>query len=284
MNIDGEKIADFDVGIRFQEVGQEKSNEDSIRKKHWALVFTSTSEKTWSFQIELCKEDKGKLVFPVQLFDKRIDSFPLGTWTGSFNDIVTHLMEIHPMRFSSYNLKWNNCQHWAATMLVFMKGLATEKTNRWFIITNYDRYNRVLSVLDEKENNELCHKYNPYLKTGNVAVLGGSAAAAGISIIAATATTTVAGTTLAIVPATGLAGFLGMSTLGTVATSVTVNAVGVTAAATVGAIALPIALVGTTFLALDFFCDRSRWRSWSAYKDPRVSGVPKKWADFSKLY
>lgn len=112
----------YNVGIRFQPVGEDRLTEDKIDIRHWALVLTPASTPSWtswSFQMELTTE-KPNIFFLFRIFDYEVKAFPLGTWNGKLNDIH-EMIRNHPMRYSTYDIVWNNCQHWAATMVLLLQ-------------------------------------------------------------------------------------------------------------------------------------------------------------------
>jgi hypothetical protein len=118
---------EFVVGIRFQPLGKDINRKDGIAWSHWVLVLTPINGPDWSLRVELKKHRKGAISFPAHVFDHKVNNFPLCTWRGKLKDI-TELIQAHPMRYSTYSACWSNCQHWVATMLVFMLMQALPKT------------------------------------------------------------------------------------------------------------------------------------------------------------
>jgi hypothetical protein len=58
--------------------------------------------------------DSGVLSFPTRTLRLQVHVYPLGTFTGDWGD-VRYLMEAHPMRGTTYELAFNNYQHWTTT-------------------------------------------------------------------------------------------------------------------------------------------------------------------------
>ncbi|KAF3925315.1 hypothetical protein ABW20_dc0108048 [Dactylellina cionopaga] len=138
-------------------------------------------------------------------------------------------------------------------MLVFMEASAKKKEGRSFEIFDTHRYKEILKVL--KQEGTLYYKFNIVLGAVHKVGIGGGAAATGISV-AAGATATAMVPTLAVVLASGVAGWLGMTTLGTVSVATTVPE----ACATAGIIAFPVALFGTAILAGTYTVKNMEWR------------------------
>lgn len=242
----------FKIGIRFQPIGQDTTSEADIVKSHWAIVVTPVDKPNWSQRVELATWND-VLFFPATIVEKEVQAHPLGIWTGYLEDIHK-MMEVHPMRHTSYSVAYNNCQHWAATLLVFLQAFASTTTGRRFDIEYTARYNRALSVL-QVDGNSLYHVPNSKLASVHLAGMGGGAAAVGAAAVAAEATV--------LVPASGLAGWFGA----TVAVP--------TAGAAIATAALPFtvgvaAIAGGTYLYKNY-----SWKSSTKFSDPRKTGCPR---------
>jgi len=240
----------LNVGIRFQPIGQDTTSEDNITGTHWALVFTPSDGAGWSFRVELVTDKDNVISFPARVFDTRVYAHPLATFTGYLDDILK-LMQVHPIRGTSYSTTHNNCQHWVATLLVFMRAFSDSTPGRQYEITSAIRHNKVLEVLTPS-GDSLYHTPNWWLRSGHLAAVGGGAAAVGAAAVAAEATV--------MLPASGIAGWLGL----TVATP-TFMALVATAAMpfTVGA----AAAVGGTYVFNIYL-----WRKNTTFDDPRKRG------------
>ncbi|KAK6526532.1 hypothetical protein TWF694_005115 [Orbilia ellipsospora] len=268
--VDSDQVEPFELGILFQGLNADDNSETSIHSRHWALVLTEPN-KSWSLQFELSKTGT-TLSFPARLFNPSVEAFPLGIWKGTLRDI-TKLMQAHPMRFTTYSSSWNNCQHWAATMLILMEAIAIKKENEgmFFKISPaaLTRHDRVKKVLDWQDDGQLYHVFNPVLDRANVAGLSSGSAIAAMSLTAANATTTVMTTATEVVPASGLWGWLGYTATNTVQVAEKVPA----AYASLGAMALPVAVTGTALTAAYYIYNRVGRRGKTIFKDPRMSGV-----------
>jgi hypothetical protein len=255
------RMLEFNVGIRFQPVGQDTTNEAAMATTHWALIFTPSNDPKWSVRVELMTDTDGTLSFPITVVDEEVYAHEIGTYTGYLDDIVD-LMQVHPMRGTSYSTAYNNCQHWAATLLLLLRTFGQSESSRQFSLVNFSRYSSILEVLAE-EGSSLYHKPNWYLERIRVMGVGGGAAAMGAAAVAAEATT--------LVSAGGIAGWFGA----TVAVP-TAGVVFATAALpfTVGA----TAIMGGTYLYLNY-----SWKSSTMFRDPRVHGCPKDGKPLSKV-
>ncbi|KAH8828609.1 hypothetical protein DL96DRAFT_1554333 [Flagelloscypha sp. PMI_526] len=241
----------FNIGIRFQPIGENTTSEDNIMKCHWALVVTPVDAPKWSLRVELVTAND-VLYFPVSFSEVELAAHPLGTWTGYLDDVLK-MMEVHPMRGTSYSVVHNNCQHWAATLLVFLEAFARITIGRRFDIEYRTRYNNVLKVLTV-DGTSLYHTPNSKLANVHLASFGGGAAAVSAAAIAAEATV--------LVPATGIMGWFGA----TVAVP--------TAGAALATAALPFtvgaaAIAGGTYLYKNY-----SWKSATKFDDPRKHGCP----------
>jgi hypothetical protein len=125
---------------------------------------------------------------------------PVGIYEGDPDDF-RHVLEKHPMRYSEYSEAFNNCQHFVATFLVFLEALAMHNDGKTF--HKFTRYADVIDVLGVK-NDDLFNEANLFLKAGTIVACEGGLGLSGAAATAAQATT--------VVPASGLAGFLGMTT------------------------------------------------------------------------
>jgi hypothetical protein len=246
----GPSIPTFNVGIRFEPLGTDTTSDSNIEKAHWSIVFTPSDGAKWSLRVEMVPGRDGILYFPVRVFDSRMYAHDLATYTGYLDDVLK-LMEVHPMRGTMYSSQYNNCQHWAATLLVSIAASGAYAPGRWYKVTDVERHNKVLKVL-KISGSSIYHAENWWLDTTELlAVMGSSAAATGTAI-AAEATTTVS--------AGGLLGWLGAT--------VTVPAVG----AGLAAAALPVAGV-VAFGTGGMYVYRSYWwRRATTFPDPRRQG------------
>jgi hypothetical protein len=255
------RMPEFNVGIRFQPMGQDTTDEDAMASTHWALIFTPSNDPNWSVRVELMPGTDGTLSFPITLVDEEVYAHNIGTYTGYLDDIVD-LMQVHPMRETSYSTAYNSCQHWAATLLLLLRTFGESEPRRHFSLVNFYRYSSILEVL-AKQGSSLYHKPNWYLERMRVMGVGGGAAAMGAAAVAAEATT--------LVSAGGIAGWFGA----TVAVP--------TAGAVVATAALPFTagakvVMGGTYLYLNH-----SWKSSTMFKDPKVHGCPKDGQPLSKV-
>jgi len=205
------KIQKFDVGIRFESwIDGSKANESDMLNAHWVLIFERQvgDSGPCSVRIELSTHKDNSISFHFTEQNHFEGAHLIGTFEGDLTD-VRGLMEIHPMSkwggaSGSYSIVNNNCQHWAATMLLYVKAFADSTPRRRFQITNLSRYNRVVGVL-LVSGDSLYHKPNSVVVNMNLV-------AAYVGGIAALVTGAVAETT-AVVSAPGIAGLLGFTTV-----------------------------------------------------------------------
>ena len=248
------KMLKLNVGIRFEPLGQNTTSNGDITITHWALVFTPSDGAGWSFRVELKVNPDNVLSFPARVFDNRVDAHPLATFTGYLDDILK-LMQVHPMRGTSYSPTYNNCQHWVATLLIFIRAFSDSTPGRQYEVTsaNMSRYYNVLGVLTP-DGDRLHHTPNFLLQWVHLVAAGGGAAAVGAATVAAEATV--------MVPASGIAGWLGF----TVAAPTAMAAV---ATATLPFTAVAAAIVGGSYVYNHYWRRRT-----TIFDDPRKRGCP----------
>jgi hypothetical protein len=252
----------FNVGIRFQPIGEDTTREENITTGHWALIFTPCDEaRQWSFRVELQRDSNGVLSFPMEVFDSRVYAHPLATYTGYVDDIKK-LMEVHPRRPTSYSLAYNNCQHWVATLLIFMMAFSNSAPGRQYECANMTRHNEVLMVL-KQDGDKLYHRPNWRFHAAHLMAMGGGAAAVGMATIAAEAT--------AMVQAPGLAGLIGFTVAAPTATAVFAATIALPFTAFVTATA------GSTYVYMNY-----TWRRSTTFYDPRRWGCPTNGTPLSK--
>lgn len=249
-----EKMQKFNVGIRFEPLGGDTTSEDNIAGAHWALVFTPSDGAGWSLRVELEKNADNVISFPARVFDRRVYAHPLATFTGYLDDILK-LIQVHPMRGTPYSAAYNNCQHWVATLLIFMGAVIDSTPGRRCEIAsaNISRCDKVLGVLTP-DGERLYHTPNLLLHSAHLMAVGGGAASVGAASVAAEATV--------MVPASGIAGWLGF-------TVPAPTAMAVVAATTLPFIAGAAAVVGWTYVYRNY-----RWRMSTTFDDPRKRGCP----------
>jgi hypothetical protein len=248
----GVSVPTFNVGIRFEQLGKDTTSENNIEKAHWALVFTPSDGAEWSIRVEMVTDRDDVLFFPVRVSDARVDAHDLATFTGYLDDIL-ELMLVHPMRGTPYSSRCNNCQHWAATLLVFMIAFSDSTSGRRYAVTNSQRHRKVLEAL-KSSGSSLFHTENWWLDSAQIVVVGGGAVAAGATAVAAEAT--------ALVPAAGILGWFGV----TVAAP---TAMAVAATALLPAVASGAAGAGAMYLYKSYW-----WRNFTTFPDPRRHGCP----------
>jgi hypothetical protein len=225
-----------------------------MRTSHWILFFERQvgDEGPHSVRLELEKHDDLSMSFRDRYQD-HFESAPLiGTFEGCLEDI-RGLMKIHPMMKwkgvpRAYSHAHNNCQHWAATMLLFVKAFADLTPGRRFEITDLSLYNSIMEVL-LVSGRSLYHKSNPLLKWDLGFVFGGTAAV--VTGVAAEAT--------AVVSAPGIAGLLGFTTV--VPTAMAATAI----------IIFPYVAAGTVLLAGGYaynVANMAWWRANTMFVDP----------------
>jgi hypothetical protein len=122
----------YRVGIRFTLLGNPHDNSDEdMNVKHWCLVFTPADEPSTCRTVEITFNRKLRIVFVDQQHNIGLHSFVLAEFRGVPSD-VERILEAHPARGSIYSPYFNNCQHFAATFLLFLQSLANVKPNRTF--------------------------------------------------------------------------------------------------------------------------------------------------------
>ncbi|KAK1755547.1 hypothetical protein QBC47DRAFT_191001 [Echria macrotheca] len=191
--MDYERATRFEIGVLYESihVGSSSSRwpllgrsavrgEDSIHTKHWALLFTTAGKK---LRIELRPTPEGTIAIQQTRYDSQsIQSFPVGTFTGLRSDL-DDMIAMHPMQGGEYSTRYNNCQHWLATALMFLEALSAGRSGRSFTVTHPARHSSLLGVLESRDYSKssgiLCHRVNMFLMTR--AVL---AQAAGIPVVA----------------------------------------------------------------------------------------------------
>lgn len=257
----------FKLGIRFEKLQGDftdhtasRTKHDWISKRHWALVFTHADPPHWSFRVELMPVQKThELTFRSQLVDDEICAHPIGMWTGHLDEVVD-LVSIHPMLGTKYSPPWNNCQHWAATLLLLLRAFSTETPERRLDVTHPARASEVLAVL-KKEGESVYHDSNLAFHAAHLMGMGGSAGVFGAVAVAAEATTVVS------VPATGLAAFFGAAP-----SLAVIPAAGAGAAA--AALPMLVGAMGVTFVAGGtFLVKNGEWKKKSMFRDPRIGGL-----------
>jgi hypothetical protein len=182
-----------------------------------------------------------------------------GTW-DDFKQVIEH----HPQRGTKYSETFNNCQHFVGHFFLLLHAFARETPGRKFIVRNNDLYETILSGVFEGDATHLWHKSNLFLSVRNVIPHSAAIVATGGAAVAAEATVL----TTATVPATGLAGWFGMTTT----TSVLVPA----AYASAAAVAVPIALGASVASFASYLYVSGQWRKRTKFVDPRIHGFPEK--------
>jgi hypothetical protein len=252
-------MQEFKVGIRFQPLTKGKNEvnrEHSISRSHWVLVLTPANNPAWSCLAELRRGPNSKDCDPrASILDEKTQAFPLCTWMGILNEIF-ELFRVHPMTRTSYSAAWNNCQHWAATMLIYMQASPKTEPGRVFNIINWKLYKRVLKVI-KQDGDKLYHDSNLLFEAAHLMSIGGAAGVAGTAAVAAGATTTV------ILPAAMPVATTGPMAIVHVATTVP------TAGAIAGTLTLPVAALGTVALGTLYLYKNKKWRKKTTFDDPR---------------
>ena len=215
--------------------------------------------------------------FPTQEIRPAVSAYRLATFVGQLND-VHHLIEVHPMNkypslgiTSRYDAVFNNCQHWAATLLVFLEAFCDEKPGREFSVTETETYKKVMSVLETDgygSSSKLYHSSNWLFK--GVSLLGGGIGigATGLAATAAAATTVTEITIPTVVAAPGILGsWFGMTTIGTEVVAFTSTSV--TAGAIAGTILLPFTIASVTLGGIYVASEHIEWKRRTLFEDPR---------------
>lgn len=113
----------FNIDIAFRDLGNNTSLTDSFmkRSKHWLLVVTGPDGQTI---IELKKSNNEKIYFHNGPSTSTPDTtYPVAAYVGERSDFDLVLSH-HPMNKNSNDgVDINNCQHFVATFLVFLKRL-----------------------------------------------------------------------------------------------------------------------------------------------------------------
>ncbi|KAL2064436.1 hypothetical protein VTL71DRAFT_4930 [Oculimacula yallundae] len=261
----GEKRAvKFKIGIRFEKLKEDITNQAAhrtdqnwISSRHWALVFTTCEEPAWSFRVELMPRKDDSLEIRSQFREDEIYSHPSGTWTGHIDEVVD-IVNKHPMVGTEYSTAFNNCQHWAATTLIFLQALRPHSPYQTpFTIIHLARYKDILKVLN-RQNTSLYHDSNLTFHGAHLLAASGTAGALGVAAFAAEATTTVS------IPATGLAAFFGAAPS---------LAVVPAAGAGIAAAAVPLLAVSVSASCMavgTYLVKDGKWKRKSMFRDPRI--------------
>ncbi|KAH7408867.1 hypothetical protein BKA64DRAFT_704665 [Cadophora sp. MPI-SDFR-AT-0126] len=248
-------------------------SDSDIKKKHWALVFTPAFNfevtKRPAFRLDLlpCTDKKPRYV--ATHIDERLERHHIGYWTGCFHD-VKEIMDEHAVRLGSYDYSpcFNNCQHWAATMLVLLDDQAGARSGRFFEVSNSGMHKKVESALSTS-GDFLHHKANPFFRgaaaTG-FAVTGGVAGALGV-----TATASVATTATVTIPAAGIAGFFGATVTETIFLGTTAAAGPVVAC--LACVAAPLLGGAAIFGGIVLAAEMAEWNAKTKFKDTRRASL-----------
>ncbi|EPE30003.1 hypothetical protein GLAREA_01163 [Glarea lozoyensis ATCC 20868] len=268
----------FNIDIHFSPTtkSQKAGTENMIKTTHWCLVFTPSVLPTMSLTAELSTDGRVNS-FPTREIRPAVSAYRLATFVGQLQDIH-HLIKIHPMnkyasigRSNEYDAVFNNCQHWVATMLVFLEALCAAESGRDFSVTEGERYKRVMSVLNT-DGSKLYHSSNWLFK--GVSVLGGGVGvgATALAATAAAATTVTEITVPAVVAAPGILGsWFGLTTIATEVVAITSSTL--PAVAIAGAILLPVSIMGLYFGGLYVACEHIGWKVRTLFEDPRRCGM-----------
>jgi hypothetical protein len=250
-------IKSYNVGIRFSPVGNPWQTEEiNINRKHWALVFTPTLEPTNSRVIEVISDGKAVIIITNDL-NLELPSHPLAVYEGNLSD-TDRILEAHPMRGSLYAASFNNCQHFAATFLLFLKAYARAHSNRSFRVTHSERMATIQTVLI-KEGTKLYNSPNIYMQIARLSPIPIGGAAFAACAVAAEATV------VSTVPAAGIMGWLGATT----------TVVAPAASAALAASIAPIAAASTVVAGLGYVWRARVWKDKTMFHDPSISGFPR---------
>jgi hypothetical protein len=252
------EIKSYNVGIRFSPIGNSwRTEETTIHRKHWALVFTPTLEPTNSRVIELLSGGGKAVVMVTNDLNFKLPSHPLAVYEGNLSD-TDRILEAHPMRGTFYAPCFNNCQHFAAIFLLLLKAYALLQYDRSFRITHNERMTAVRNVLI-REGTKLYNSPNIYLQFAQLSPipLGGVAFAA--CTVAAEATV------VSTIPAAGIMGWLGMTT----------TVVAPTATAVLAASVAPIAAASTVIAGAGYMWRSRVWKDKTTFDNPSISGFPR---------
>ncbi|KAK3325063.1 hypothetical protein B0H66DRAFT_109772 [Apodospora peruviana] len=261
-------MTSFEVGIRFEPLGQasdptnsRKTVPDSAKDKcHWALVFAFSEIPDLEIRIELDTPDGKQISFPMSNLTggaHHVRALPLGRCHNVTVADLEHVRDVHPMRGSTYDAAHNNCQHWAATFLIFLEAYCSSPSNdRRFEITNSARYEAVLSVLAQHDDKKsLYHHPNPAMDKINLAPAAVGAGATGLAGFLTGGTTMVA--------SPGVWGYLGYQVAAP------------TLMASAATVAVPVLAVGAVWSGASYIRGCYAGVKKSLFGDPRVCGCPK---------
>ncbi|PVF95982.1 hypothetical protein CPB86DRAFT_553851 [Serendipita vermifera] len=255
---DNMEWATYRVGVRFSSlIGDEnKSIDKSTKTKHWTLVFTPTLYPVVIRTVEIIPNIDGNIAIANDEHPNQILSVPIAEYTGLEEDIEK-ILEAHPMRGTKYSPCFNNCQHFVASFLLLLEAFVYNQPRRCFQIINRVRMQEVLDVLTS-EGMRLYNKPNIVLQ---VAQLSHLTLSGGVAIgLAQAAEATVAYT----VPASGIAGWFGLTT----------SVVAPAAYAPVAAAIVPVAAIATVGTGATYLWQSKSWKDKSMFNNPRYHGFP----------
>jgi len=257
----------FEISIAYRELKNDVSATDDLMKKskHWLLVVTRPDNRELDSIIELRRLEKIWVHYNghSNLFIPKI--YPVATYEGLRNDF-DHVLFHHPMnRNPEYKPGLNNCQHFVATFLLFLKAFAYQQQDTGRSFWPGSRYYDILSVLGTGERDGervLWNLPNPYLSSISAVASLGLTGATGIAAAGAAATKI----TEVAVPVAGFLGRLGVTQ--TVAVTVPTVGAGLAAAAVPALIAGAVGVGGITAARCHI------WKKKTTFRDPDLYGFP----------
>jgi len=216
-------------------------------------VFTPISGDTTSIRLELDSLRTGKAAITKRSSDIRLPSHPLATYQGYPSDIDKVLVVLPIRDGDQYSPYFNNCQHFAATFLIFLEAFALENPEGSFRITEVSRMSQVLSVLNQ-DGPKRSNKANIYMVSS--APVAGIATAGALAAAEATVVSTA--------PAAGVLGWFGVTT----------TVVAPAAYAGLAAAIAPFTAVATVAAGAALLYQCNTWKGKTEFNDPRDSGFP----------
>ena len=150
------------------------ANPSFSKTKHWILVICEGSSydlPTNQYRTLDLVVGEGKIVMHDYSPTGKIDYLHVASYTGTYNDINL-VIEKHPMNGTAYDPRWNNCQHYAATVVLLLQTIDCFSFNR------RDGYDQVMDVLNIN-GGSCCHNPNLYFNWGNYGAVVAVTAALG---------------------------------------------------------------------------------------------------------
>jgi len=248
-------------------IGGTLSDDSIAQTKHWKLVIASSKRAR---VIELTTRDRETILISLSNIEPRhlyndlpmYNKFHVARYNGHEDDF-DRVLRHHPMRGGKYSETFNNCQHFVVHFLVLLKALADgdptksfEGNERWEQLV---RSNNVLST----DGTFLWNSPNLYYRMVRLGYPIVLLPAVVVADAAAGATAT------AMIPATGIMGWLGA------APTATIVAAPYAAAATVAATTMSVGMVAGAGVGAFVYKRKQRaWKEETKVNHPLLSGFP----------